>query len=41
MRHDGSRRVRANYRQNDGRSAQIERHHDPGDLFGLNHDVAP
>ncbi|MFG2195055.1 FAD-binding oxidoreductase [Streptomyces sp. NPDC048639] len=41
MDHDDDSRVRANYRQNYDHLAEIKRRHDPGNLFRLNHNIAP
>ncbi|MDQ0945133.1 FAD-binding oxidoreductase [Streptomyces sp. V1I1] len=41
MDHDDQDRVRANYRQNYDRLTAIKRRYDPGNLFRLNHNIAP
>ena len=41
MDHDDQDRVRANYRQNYDRLKAIKQRHDPGNLFRLNHNIAP
>ncbi|MGH3858909.1 FAD-binding oxidoreductase [Actinokineospora sp.] len=41
MDNDDQVRVRANYRQNYDRLTEIKRHYDPGNLFRLNHNIAP
>ncbi|MFI1393718.1 FAD-binding oxidoreductase [Streptomyces sp. NPDC020681] len=41
MDHDDQDRVRANYRQNYDRLREIKRRYDPGNLFRLNHNIAP
>ncbi|MEV6170040.1 FAD-binding oxidoreductase [Streptomyces sp. NPDC051954] len=38
---DDQDRVRANYRGNYARLTEIKRRHDPGNLFRLNHNIAP
>ncbi|MFE0087129.1 BBE domain-containing protein [Streptomyces sp. NPDC059016] len=38
---DDQHRVRANYRQNYDRLVALKRHYDPGNLFRLNHNIAP
>jgi FAD/FMN-containing dehydrogenase len=38
---DDQDRVRANYRQNYDRLASVKRRYDPGNLFRLNHNIAP
>ncbi|MGI5404744.1 FAD-binding oxidoreductase [Streptomyces sp. CA-135486] len=41
MDHDDQDRVRVNYRQNYDRLKAIKRRYDPGNLFRLNHNIAP
>ncbi|MFF3455132.1 FAD-binding oxidoreductase [Streptomyces sp. NPDC002730] len=41
MDHDDQDRVRTNYRQNYDRLTAIKRRYDPGNLFRLNHNIAP
>ncbi|GAB7106163.1 FAD-binding oxidoreductase [Streptomyces phaeofaciens JCM 4814] len=38
---DDQERVRANYRANYARLTELKRRHDPGNLFRLNHNIAP
>ncbi|MFG2876586.1 FAD-binding oxidoreductase [Streptomyces sp. NPDC048337] len=38
---DDQHRVRANYRQNHARLTELKRRWDPGNLFRLNHNIAP
>lgn len=38
---DDQDRVRANYRQNYDRLLSVKRRYDPGNLFRLNHNIAP
>ncbi|MFD5656075.1 BBE domain-containing protein [Streptomyces hirsutus] len=38
---DDRDRVRANYRDNHARPVAVKRRYDPGNLFRLDHDIAP